>query len=87
MALQLIQPMVAMIEPCDLGILALDRLMVSGYCKRIASPDDITKKTQRKVDLQAAGNAKFSLPRCRSQNHEWDMNQPRWEIEPTPKAL
>jgi hypothetical protein len=53
MVLQLIQPVVAKIEPCDLGTLALDRLMASSYCERIASPDDPTKKTQRKVDLQS----------------------------------
>lgn len=53
MALQMVEPMTAKIEPCDLGILALDRLMASSYCKRIASPHDLTKKTQRKVDLEA----------------------------------
>lgn len=53
MALQLAQPIVAKIEPYDLGIFESHRTLASGYCRRIASPDDITKKTQRKVDVQA----------------------------------
>jgi len=52
MTLQLVQPIAAKIDPYDLGVFALDRLMAAEYCKRIAAPQDITKRTQRKVDPQ-----------------------------------
>lgn len=52
LTLHLVQPIAAKIDPYDLGVFALDRLMATEYCRRIASPQDLTKSTQRKVDPQ-----------------------------------
>jgi Serine dehydrogenase proteinase len=52
-ATRLVQPMLAKIEPCEIGIFALNRAMALEYCRRVAAPADEAKKAQRAVDAEA----------------------------------
>lgn len=46
---QIVQPMLAKIDPYDLGAFALDANLAAHYAERIANPADLQKKTQRNV--------------------------------------
>lgn len=49
-ATRLVQPMLAKIEPCEIGTFALNRGMALEYCRRVVAPADEAKKAQRAVD-------------------------------------
>ncbi len=50
--LHLVQPILAKIDPYDLGAFSLDASLAVHYCERIANPADPQKKTQRKVKVR-----------------------------------
>jgi hypothetical protein len=51
-AAQVSEPILAKIEPYDLGSFALDSNLAAEYCRRICRPEDPLKKTQRNVDYR-----------------------------------
>ena len=51
-ALQIVQPILARIDPYDIGAFSLDANLAVHYCERIANPADPQKKTQRKVKVR-----------------------------------
>ncbi len=53
LAIRMVEPIIAKIEPCDIGILAIDSAMAIDYCARIARPADPARRTQREVDPAA----------------------------------
>lgn len=53
MAANLVQPILAKIDPYDLGAFSLDASVALNYCGRIAQPADVAKKTQREADYKA----------------------------------
>lgn len=53
LAVDLAKPILGKIEPYDLGAFALDSKVAIEYCKRIGSPINEEKRTQRNVDPTA----------------------------------
>lgn len=52
-ATELTRPVLAQVEPYDLGSFALDSKLATDYCRRICDPADPKKKTQRAADYRA----------------------------------
>jgi hypothetical protein len=52
-ALRFVEPILAKIEPYDLGAFALDSSLAVDYCKRIGDPSNKSKRTQRLVNYRA----------------------------------
>ncbi len=50
--LHIVQPILARIDPYDIGAFSLDANLAVHYCERIANPADPQKKTQRKVKVR-----------------------------------
>ncbi len=45
-----VEPIVSRINPGDIGIFSINGAMAVDYCRRISTPSDATKRTQRNVD-------------------------------------
>lgn len=52
-AMQIVQPVLAKVEPYDLGSFARDSELAVSYCRRVSNPTDDRKKTQRDVKYRA----------------------------------
>jgi hypothetical protein len=52
-AMRLAEPILAKIEPYDLGAFALDSTLALEYCKRVGNPRNQAKRTQRLVNYRA----------------------------------
>lgn len=52
-AIRLVEPIIAKIEPSDIGIFSLSNTMALDYCHRVAAPRDPARKAQREVDPTA----------------------------------
>lgn len=52
LASQIVSPLLAKIEPFDIGAFALDSNLSIQYCRRIGNPSKASKKTQRKVSVE-----------------------------------
>jgi len=50
LSVQFVGPIVAKIDPADIGVFSMNGAMAIDYCTRIGSPSDPAKRTQRKVD-------------------------------------
>jgi len=53
LAHHLVQPILAKIEPYDVGAFALDSRLSQVYSERVAKPPNLAKKTQRGVNIRA----------------------------------
>jgi len=49
LSMRLVEPILGKIEPYDLGAFSLDSNVAKEYCKRVGSPTNHAKKTQRRV--------------------------------------
>jgi hypothetical protein len=53
MAVEILHPILGKIDPYDLGAFDLDSSLAKDYCRRICSPADKQKRTQRSADYKA----------------------------------
>lgn len=52
LAVDLARPILEKIDPYDLGAFSLDSNLAINYCRRVATPSDSNKKTQRNVNFK-----------------------------------
>ena len=53
LAMDMIKPVLAKVEPYDLGSFALDSNLATAYCRRISDPSDPEMRTQRNVQYRS----------------------------------
>lgn len=53
LAIRMVEPIAAKIDPCEVGILAIDSAMAIDYCNRVARPNGVAGNTQREADASA----------------------------------
>jgi hypothetical protein len=85
LATELARPVLEKIEPYDLGAFSLDSRLASTYCKDVARPSDLRKKTQRRAFYKSLVEDypahEYSIDFGEAQALRFNVNEPNLEID------